>query len=604
MNYKILFLVTCIACGPVRAQEAAASDILTGLRKEHPRLIITTGMWKDLRERRTTDPDLDKMLNWTTDKARKVLKAPPLVYQKRGQRLLEVSREALRRIQLCGFAYQLTGDKEFLLRAEKDMLAAADFQDWNPPHFLDTGEMTAALAFGYDWLFDALPETTRAKVRQAIVEKGIKPGLSGPHAWFKDVESNWNQVCLGGLTLGALAIADEEPEIARKLLTQARAKNPKGLKAYAPDGIYPEGPGYWHYGTEYQVMMLQALRTALGTDWDLSKSPGFLESGAVMVMIKGPTGRPFNYSDTGDTVWRFNPLIYWFAQWTKHPGLVYSQTAELKKQLAGKGDLPLFFPIWFMGMPDKIPPPKLPLAWHGDGPNSIGVFRSSWTDPNALFLAFKGGKASLPHGHMDAGSFVLDADGIRWASDLGTQEYGSVESKGWKLFLMTQKSDRWRVFRLNNFSHNTLTLGGKLHQVNGNARITESTANTSTIDLTPVFDEQAKSVIRRFAVGGNRMVGIRDEISGAQPGLSVRWQMVTHTEIAVNGERATLRKDGKVLVAKIVSPAGAKFSIASAQPPDDGVNVPNPDTQILAVDSVIPATGALKIEVHLQPGNE
>ena len=55
------------------------------------------------------------------------------------------------------------------------MLAVARFSDWNPSHFLDTGEMTFALAVGYDWLYDQLGEASRAEIRKAIVEKGVPP---------------------------------------------------------------------------------------------------------------------------------------------------------------------------------------------------------------------------------------------------------------------------------------------------------------------------------------------------------------------------------------------------------------------------------------------
>ena len=57
------------------------------------------------------------MLVRITRMARETLDLPP-VYQKTGRRLLHVSREVLRRVQLCGFAYQLTGDKELLAKAE------------------------------------------------------------------------------------------------------------------------------------------------------------------------------------------------------------------------------------------------------------------------------------------------------------------------------------------------------------------------------------------------------------------------------------------------------------------------------------------------------
>ena len=150
---------------------------------------------------------------------------------------------------------------------------------------------------------------------------------------------------------------------------------------------------------------------------------------------------------------------------------------------------------------------QLPLVWHGDGPNPVGVFRTSWSDTNALFLAFKGGSAGLSHGHMDAGSFILEADGVRWALDLGRQDYLSLESKGIDLWNSRQNSDRWRVFRLNNFSHNTLTIGNQLHRVNGAAKITEfrdAPNPNATLDLSPVSAGQADRVLRRFELGADR----------------------------------------------------------------------------------------------------
>ncbi len=51
----------------------------------------------------------------------------------------------------------MTGDPQFKDRAEQEMLGVAAFPDWNPPHFLDVGEMTTAMAIGYDWLYDVLP---------------------------------------------------------------------------------------------------------------------------------------------------------------------------------------------------------------------------------------------------------------------------------------------------------------------------------------------------------------------------------------------------------------------------------------------------------------
>ena len=582
---------------------ADAPDILAGLRREHPRLLITAAMWSELRAEKTNTTASAAIIAQAEAGARELLKEPPVVYKKEGKRLLAVSREALRRICLLSCADRLTGEKAFRDRAEQELLAVAAFKDWNPPHFLDTAEMTAAVAIGYDWLFDELSPAARATLRQAILEKGLQPGLTGQN-WWQQAAMNWNQVCFGGLTLGALAIADENPQVARQFLTRARQDNPNGLKPYAPEGIYPEGPGYWNYGTSYQVLMISALETALGTDWGLSARPGFLASAATLLKLTGPTGRPFNFSDGHDAA-SFEPMLFWFAQRLHQPELLYQQIARLRQKLANPEDTAdWYYPllaIWTRNLPQEIQPPAWPLAWHGDGPNPVGVYRSSWTDTNALFLAFKGGSASLNHAHMDAGSFVLDADGVRWACDLGSQDYYSVESHGWALFNMGQNSDRWRVYRLNNFSHNTLTLGGQLHNVKGDARITAFTTNLSTVDLSAIFAGQAGRVIRQFRLGENHSVFIRDDIAQAKPGLSVRWQMVTHASLSTNHREATLRQNGQTLSAKILAPAKARFEITSAQPPNDGVNQRNPNTRILTVNTVVPASGQLTVEIELQP---
>ena len=127
------------------------------------------------------------------------------------------------------------------------------------------------------------------------------------------------------------------------------------------------------------------------------------------------------------------------------------------------------------------------------------------------------------------------------------------------------------------------------------------TDHAAAVDLSKIFAGQAGSVVRQFSVGENKTVTMRDEIAGAKPGLAVRWQMVTHAKITVNSNQATLHESGKLLSAKIISPAGATFEIADAQPPADGVNQPNPNARILAVNTAVPATGNLTVEIELQP---
>ena len=115
-------------------------------------------------------------------------------------------------------------------------------------------------------------------------------------------------------------------------------------------------------------------------------------------------------------------------------------------------------------------------------------------------LVSRGGSPAVSHGHMDAGSFVMDANGVRWSADLGMQQYNTLESGGLDIWNMAQTSQRWEVFRYNNFSHSTLTINGQLQHVNGNATVVKSTANpmhiNTVMDLSSVYSKNLQNAKR------------------------------------------------------------------------------------------------------------
>lgn len=186
----------------------------------HPRLLVSSAEWTSLATRRKADPDLDRFVALVLDRARKDLDRPQLERKLDGRRLLGVSREFIRRVLQWAFAFRTTGDVVFLDRARREMLAVAAFPDWNPSHYLDVAEMTAGMAIGYDWLFNELPADARATIRQAIVGNGIGQARNG-HKTFR-FTNNWSQVCIGGMVLGALAVRDDEPALARDLWRRRR----------------------------------------------------------------------------------------------------------------------------------------------------------------------------------------------------------------------------------------------------------------------------------------------------------------------------------------------------------------------------------------------
>jgi len=74
---------------------------------------------------------------------------------------------------------------------------------------------------------------------------------------------------------------------------------PIAMRQYAPDGAWAEGPGYWNYATRYTVYLLAGLETALGTDFGLSRQPGFSVTGDFRLHVVGPTKQVFNFADGG-----------------------------------------------------------------------------------------------------------------------------------------------------------------------------------------------------------------------------------------------------------------------------------------------------------------
>jgi hypothetical protein len=179
------------------------------------------------------------------------------------------------------------------------------------------------------------------------------------------------------------------------------------------------------------------------------------------------------------------------------------------------------------------------------------ICRSGWSDDDH-FLGVKGGKGSELHGHMDAGTFVYYADGVRWAMDIRSENYDNLrptlQAMGGKLFDMSQNSLRWRLFRMNCRQHNTLTVNDRNHNVDQKVEMT-ATENTpermsATFDLTPVFDGDLEKAERTVALCDNNYAEIKDELKApADRPAHIRWTMVTAAVPEVTPDGIVLTSD-------------------------------------------------------------
>lgn len=595
---SLLCLASALPLTTLRAAEVPvppADEILSTLKREHPRLLVSDEDLQRLHRRVQENATLKAWHAELAGRGRRILDQAPSQYEiPDGLRLLATSRRVLDRVYTLALLYRLDADPRYAERAWKELEAAAAFRDWNPRHFLDTAEMTHAFAIGYDWLYDYWKPEQRDLLRASMVEKGIKLAndIQSKNTWWARAHHNWNQVCNGGIGLGALALADVEPAVCGEFLHAALKSIQLAMREYGPDGAWAEGPGYWHYATSYNVVFLAALQTALGRDFGLGEIPGFADAGLFPMYATGSFGRTFNYADGGDGTIRA-PEMLWLARRFNRP-----EYARYQVPIASGTALDL---VWFDPPTAEAtaPAPALDKYFRGA---EIVTLRSAWNDQNAIWVGFKGGDNQANHSHLDLGTFVLDALGVRWAVDLGADDYNLPAYFG---------NQRWTYYRLRTEGHNTLDLNpgaAPSQSPAAAAKIVkfESTPDraVAVTDLSAAYAKQARAVQRGLALLDRQRVLVQDEVHAGQA-VDLWWFLHTRAEIdlAGDGKTATLRQEGKQLRAQLLAPADAKFSVMDAKPlpasPDPEGQNANRGIRKLAIH--LPETGSLRLAVLLTP---
>ncbi len=542
------------------------------LRKAKPRLVLNSPIEKQLRLKLKTDPVVQNLYKAIQRDATAIVGLPLLERQQIGRRLLGVSREMLRRMSLLGMVYRMEKNPTVLQRINEEVLAVCRFSDWNPSHYLDVGEMALAVAIALDWTAGDLPKTTVEAAETALIEKGILPSwpTDGSVPWWVNGNNNWNQVCHGGLIAASIAIAERDPALAAKTLHRALDGLPNAMHEYLPDGVYPEGSTYWDYGTGFSVISIAMLESAFGTDFGYGSFPGFVESATFRILTNAPSGMYYNFADCGDHRGRNGDMVLaWFAKRTGNAAFLerdrFLQPVDEMDRLSRLDGAGL---VWIAQFEEKAATP-IPVAWQGAGTNPVVIFTGDERDARRYYFGGKGGRGTVNHGNMDAGSFVFELDGVRWVIDPGNQSYEALEATGFDLWRRNQESQRWTLLTKNNFGHSTLTVNGELHRADGMATISDfrqGPAPEATIHLTPAFGDLLASAKRRFVKDSPIALTIEDSIVPSEKTTEVTWQLLTTAEVIVQPKGALLRQDGKELRIENLSHPDFRFSVISLDP--------------------------------------
>ncbi|WP_020575439.1 DUF7594 domain-containing protein [Actinopolymorpha alba] len=558
---------------------------------EHPRLMLHD--LATLKARATANDTLARWYAKVKADADAIVPLPVSKYViPDGLRLLDTSREVVRRTYSLAVAFAVENDPAYSNRLWAELNAAAHFPDWNSQrHFLDTAEMTHAFAIGYDWLFHVWTDEQRAVLRQAMVEFGLKPGLrvyESAFGWHTGT-NNWNIVCNSGLSLGALALAQDEPTLCTQILDHALRSIPRAIAEYAPNGGYPEGLGsYWGYATKYLLPYLESLRTATGDDHGLSQSAGLAETGYFPIHLTGPAGENFNYYDAGGGSPQ-PPEMFWLARTYATPVFGWWGVQGMDRNPVSWLQSPLSL-LWYDA--DQVKSPlEADLAFDGYfGRCEVATMRSGWENRTATFAGFKGGNNSTSHGDLDLGNFVFDALGLRWAIELGSDDYNMPG-----YFAGGPGGQRWTYYRKRAEGQNTLIVNPRkgddqVVTATGTiiSRASGPTAAYAIADLTeahPALTSWRRGV-RQF--DNRQQLLVQDELTAAEP-AEVWWFMHTAATIAVaaDGRSARLTRGGQQVLARITSPEGAVFYNAAAKPlwtsPDPDVQNDNLGIRKLAI---------------------
>jgi hypothetical protein len=269
-------------------------------------------------------------------------------------------------------------------------------------------------------LGDQLPLPLAEGIDFAVSIRLIKPFLEhGPHHW-ETARHNWSAVCAGSIASAAL-LRIRDSEVLTEVLAKTLASLDYYLEGFGDDGACPEGMGYWNYGFGYFVYFADLLKKLSNDTLDLFRQPKVRN----IAMFQQAA---YLY---GDSVACFSdslPRVPYRIGLTHYLARMYPEM-EVPSIQYSSGFTDDHCSRWAPAFRDLI---WLDPAATGEEWGSASRYlpdvqwllsRHVTASGNRFGFAAKGGNNDEPHNHNDVGQFILIADGITVAADLGSGEY-------------------------------------------------------------------------------------------------------------------------------------------------------------------------------------
>ncbi len=340
------------------------------------------------------------------------------------------------------FLYQLTGEKKYADKAFEFADAFCDLTTWtqrahefpiiysrimpwnvsddqvnfNFDHYNgDAGRMMAAV---YDWLYPALDQAQRDRIRGALLEKVVTRvrGDYEFHWWATAYRCNWCGVCNSGVGVTGLALLTENPQLT-DIVAESYNRINNMLSQLGEDGGWQEGGGYWNYGVHTSTYFADALKRITNSKYNLFENDRLKKNPVTFpVHIALAGGGSLNFEDSGGREYIGSPyFINKLATETKSREAVW-----YRQELLGEGK-DIFYIIWPQPELEPAPPKRTSMHFRTI---DWWVMRSDFKSPEKVLVAGKAGMNDDPHhGHLDIGQFVVHWQKEYYIKDLYSKGY-------------------------------------------------------------------------------------------------------------------------------------------------------------------------------------
>lgn len=557
---------------------------------KHPRLLFTSEEIAAIKSRSNGDPFTKGTYDEVIAKANTALSAAPITYQLDGAnlRLNGIHQFSNDQVPFLVLAYQFTKNTAYAKKCMDQVERMITWADWGANrHFLDAGIAAKAMALIYDGLNDYLSTAQKNTIEAATKKFILDPAKtaietnSGPFKWWLS-NDNWNGICFGGILMSSLALYENNPSYYGSLIATSANGMLKYIQSLDPDGASEEGMSYWSYGISNTFLALESLKKVLSTTFGLTSLDGIKKTGWFPYLVSGPVGTA-SFGDDYLYFGKNNKFLsyFWFSHHLNDANLAryhyescLSVNSNKNAKMNGWTDLLFYNPT----LAQSGSASSLPLQGKMKGVDYFYIRENN--AETALYVGMHGGSNAASHGHLDAGTFFIMAQGENFAvGNLGLEN--------------PYPSDYFRSTAPNYTDAPTQTISttGRLHYYK--VKTEGKSCLVFNPDARPEQDPQGEAVLAKEGADANggfyilNMTNVyRRDVSNYQRGIklnrstgvitvqdefvastggTVYWIMqspsVDNIILSSDGKSATMNKNGKLLYLTLQSPAQASFQV-------------------------------------------